>query len=767
MKKSTNRLTIGVLINNLEGRYQDQVRQGIVNAAKNLNVNLLFFVGKSYDSPIEGESQYNIVYDLVSSDKLDGILISSTLAPYSNNKRFREICSRFKPLPMVTIGVKFPDTPAILIDNKIGMEEAISHLITKHNLRNIAFITGPKKHPEAEARLEAYKSVLESFNIPINKDLIVEGDFSYLSGQRAARILLEERNVEIEALVSANDEMLYAAYPLFQERGIRVPEDIAMCGFDDIEEMKFLIPPFSSVIQPFYEQGESALKIIKKIIHGKSAPMTTILPSRFIQRESCGCVFTPETNNDIILNSTDKALIQPEKNIPDNKLFIKSLVSLFVDIEPQQKQQITRFVKTIIDFLNSYTEEIANEEFYRIIGKAANWTLSNYISIKPWFMILFTIEQSYSDPQIELRELFQGAQIVVKDAMERLKGLQKKEYDSLIWDLLNFIRTTNSAVNMKSLVILIEELLPKMSLTNYSMAFYCNSKGDIKTGGKTISNYSKIISSCKDGQILTDDTDPTIIRSRELFEQKYYSDNNHMASAVYPLINREEKFGFIVLGLCPRNPTIYEGVSAQISSVLHTIRLFDLNEATMAKLRSALNELDDFNQKLHSISLHDDLTGVYNRRGFYVNAGKYYNKAVKEELDFLMFFIDLDGLKIINDTYGHNEGDIAIKAVTSVLAKSFRGGDIIGRIGGDEFVVIAKESDQENINCIKERISMYVKYYNDESKKPYPLSVSCGVSIFSPENQTSFESLLSRADENLYTNKNNKKANKMGIYSLK
>ena len=159
---------------------------------------------------------------------------------------------------------------------------------------------------------------------------------------------------------------------------------------------------------------------------------------------------------------------------------------------------------------------------------------------------------------------------------------------------------------------------------------------------------------------------------------------------------------------------------------------------------------------LQAISLVDELTGLYNRRGFMAVAEQQLKIAERARKEMILLFADLDNMKKINDTLGHQEGDLALAAAASVLRKSFREADIIGRIGGDEFVVLAVETGAAGSEPLLARLEANLARENDERNVPTALSFSVGMVHYDPEHPSSLQGLLDRADRLMYQNKRKK-----------
>jgi diguanylate cyclase (GGDEF)-like protein len=184
----------------------------------------------------------------------------------------------------------------------------------------------------------------------------------------------------------------------------------------------------------------------------------------------------------------------------------------------------------------------------------------------------------------------------------------------------------------------------------------------------------------------------------------------------------------------------------------------DINSNILSRsiLYSLIRHRKDEN--LRQLALIDELTQLYNRRGFLSVFQQYLKIARRDDKDLLLLMVDVDGLKVINDNYGHLEGDRAIVDTARVLKKTFRGSDLIGRIGGDEFVVLAVQASDKDVKAIKKRLQANIDQYNQTSKD-FTLSLSVGMTAFDPQEEVEFEDLLVLADEDLYHQKRQKRKN--------
>jgi diguanylate cyclase (GGDEF)-like protein len=156
--------------------------------------------------------------------------------------------------------------------------------------------------------------------------------------------------------------------------------------------------------------------------------------------------------------------------------------------------------------------------------------------------------------------------------------------------------------------------------------------------------------------------------------------------------------------------------------------------------------------ELGSLALTDELTGLYNRRGFVFLAERQWKLAFRARRGLLLFFIDVDGLKAINDSFGHSEGDCALRRAAKALQSTFRDSDVIARVGGDEFAVLATERARHGAAAIRTRLAKCINLMNSEESR-YSLSISLGVARLQPRTRMSMATLLVQADRKMYQQK--------------
>ena len=186
--------------------------------------------------------------------------------------------------------------------------------------------------------------------------------------------------------------------------------------------------------------------------------------------------------------------------------------------------------------------------------------------------------------------------------------------------------------------------------------------------------------------------------------------------------------------------------------------LLDITERkrTERKLEHALQDVQKSNDELAGLSLTDDLTGLNNRRGFFTLGQQQMKIAKRIRKDVFLLYMDVDELKQTNDTYGHPAGDRLLTTVALILRETLRESDIIARIGGDEFAVLAMRSHRGGDKSLFGRLEEKIRAHNLKNPKRLHLSLSMGIVRYDPRKYSSLEDFLAHADYLMYQQKRSK-----------
>lgn len=195
---------------------------------------------------------------------------------------------------------------------------------------------------------------------------------------------------------------------------------------------------------------------------------------------------------------------------------------------------------------------------------------------------------------------------------------------------------------------------------------------------------------------------------------------------------------------------------ANVSSLIFKLMK---NQSELAALISKrTSDLEIANQRLSEMATHDELTGLYNRRGFFLMADQAIRVSERSKMRCAMIFADVDGLKVVNDHYGHHEGDVMLNTVANLLRRHFRKSDIVARMGGDEFAILVIDPE-ENAAALNERLEFEFNAMNRTDHRPYRIDISFGSVMSELTPDIDLEHLINRADRLMYQAKLSKKMN--------
>jgi len=256
--------------------YADEITRGMERAARRHGYALLIAASLA-DGP------RNLVASV--AGQVDGFaVLARTIATED-----LELMARRLPVVMIAGPREVDHLDHVEVANRDGARELTTHLITDHGLRRLAFVGGAEDSPDAQARFLGFREAMEKAGLPVPLAPDVRGDFTQAGGRTATRKLLEPGSLP-QALVFANDQMAIGAYDVLERRGVRVPEDIAVTGFDGIPLGRVVRPGLTTVSQPMRRLGETAVELlIERLTDPAREPRSVMLPVTQTRRGSCGC----------------------------------------------------------------------------------------------------------------------------------------------------------------------------------------------------------------------------------------------------------------------------------------------------------------------------------------------------------------------------------------------------------------------------------------------------------------------------------------------
>jgi len=298
MEERPERIAIGLLINQIEGRYQALIRRGLSDLARERGVRLRLYAGRSLESPYVGEDVQNTIYSLARGEgpeaAPDGLVVTAgSIGNYLGPERTAAFLESFRPIPVAAIGMGTPGFPSVGAESGRGVALLVDHLVRVHGFRRISFLAGPRGNPDAAARRAAWEEALEGAGIDPAGCPVYEGDFSYRSARAVASSLDLSEGLPFDALVCANDDMALGFMQTIRNRGVECPRDYAITGFDDIPDAGFVAPALTTVRQPLYEEARRAGELLLERLGLGSGPAPSgaggVEDCSIVLRESCGC----------------------------------------------------------------------------------------------------------------------------------------------------------------------------------------------------------------------------------------------------------------------------------------------------------------------------------------------------------------------------------------------------------------------------------------------------------------------------------------------
>ena len=285
---------LALLADTLDDEYEENIVAGAIAGAREGSATVLCVAGGSINDAAAERAARNFVFDLVGVRNVAGILvISSSVGSALGPARLKTWLERYAGVPLVSIGIALEGYPSVQVDNAFGARAAVTHLIRDHGKRRIAYIRGPRGSTEADVRVEAYRAALEPEGLEADPRWIVDGDFTRTSGNRAIGVLLDERGIKpesLDAIAAANDYMALGAIEELGKRGLRVPENLAVVGFDDVDSARLARPALTTVRQPTEMLGRSAARALANRISHRPVEESGLLPTELVTRTSCGCL---------------------------------------------------------------------------------------------------------------------------------------------------------------------------------------------------------------------------------------------------------------------------------------------------------------------------------------------------------------------------------------------------------------------------------------------------------------------------------------------
>lgn len=286
------RRTIGVFVNRYD-LLQQEFCGGVTCAARQLNADVLVFASFARS---DSDNEYEILEanttHIAPLESFDGVIVLRDMFQRPMHARdLEETIARRLPkgAPVVSVGRHMDGAYTVATDETSTMRDIILHVVNHHRARHVCFMGGTVDNPDSVNRLNCFRETMEACGLPVTDRQVYHGDFWTGRGDAAVDWFFGGDQMP-DAIVCANDYMAISVCNTLQARGLRVPEDVIVTGYDDISEARSYSPSLSTVRAGFDERGRMAVEIIDRHWRGETLPPVTLIAPRTILRESCGCM---------------------------------------------------------------------------------------------------------------------------------------------------------------------------------------------------------------------------------------------------------------------------------------------------------------------------------------------------------------------------------------------------------------------------------------------------------------------------------------------
>ncbi len=753
--------TVCVMIGDVSYDYTMELMRGINDAAGQHGAQLFYMTGKqSHIPPVdqnneqETVSRYNSIYDYMNLVGADAYIISSgSMSGIESEEEYQLFFKRFEDYPYVLlqkeIDVPDPRKCSITVDNYSVFCKCIEHLIEAHHYRKIAYISGPKQHPEARERERAYRDTLEKHGLPLDESMIAYGDLSGFVDDQLQKLLTE--HPDLDAIAFCNDDMAKSGYRVCESRGLRVGVDIAITGFDDFTTGQTMMPPLTTISQDAYHTGELAL--IQALALAAGEPAQSIkLKTSLVLRNSCGCHSREHARG------FDADVLSPQAYIQTMIGNLQEELSHIIT-KPGQKhgasaiERLMHSIKTLaVTDPAQPLDERAMDDW--LTDFAAELNTSCGLVAARLHSYLMRMAEDITQPSLkkfyQIVLYIQGF-LFLYETRETIKRIE--QFRTQAWFVPEFIRDLVVIIDEDERVYLnVVNKLRSIGLDNLYICLL--PEPQIRRETHQLQCAEKLLLAA----YLSDNSAhayprtrmPVIDQTHTLRNLRELPSTAHMIS--FSIFSGDMQFGICLCETNRDNNPLMHIIGLQLGILMNFL---DLKRRERIVARE-IEHVQKRNEELNYLSVYDTLCNVYNRRGFIEQALRLNHRNI-EKRAFLVF-ADLDNLKKINDNYGHAAGDDALQTVSDILKKIIRGGDLIARIGGDEFVGMFIADSTNFRENFAYRIKQAIEEYNRKSDKPYYVDISVGITDFTCAQELEIGQIIDKADQFLYKAKKHKRS---------
>ncbi|MBI2333139.1 MAG: substrate-binding domain-containing protein [Chloroflexi bacterium] len=572
--------TIAVLGAQLSRVWGSEFMAGVLDSARAVDVNVISFVGGKPSAISTPDGRSYGLYDLINPEQIDGILLSADIAHGLSRDEIQNFFDFLAPMPIASFAVPRTGAPAVIADNDGGMRAIVRHLIEEHGYERIAFVRGPVGQVEADQRYHAFLDELKSHNIRFDEHLELEGDYTTESGRTAVRTLLDERGMAVQAIVTSNDRMAFGVLEALQQRGVQVPDKIAVTGFDDVSDSQSMGVPLTTVRQSFYDAGAKAFDLLLKRIDGEAVEDINLLPSSIVVRWSCGC----------LPDSIHRAVVLPREVAHTGRLEnkrVKAINALLAaagvpEKDPDREEYVENFGLAWDTFLEGLREAEKSDAFLKTVQGMVEILQRHGYDFYTWQNVISTFRRyalggiSSTTTTLRAENLFQQARMLIGELSQRAQAYNRLQFVKQEELLNNFSFSMASAVSFDAIGDAIARHFPTLGIERWYVMYYGDTDAPGSISSPPPQSYRLLMQ--YDEKKFTMPVDHSRLATGRLVPRGKTPEKRRYDAVVMPLSLASNRFGFMWAEMGPEDWDVYVRVRNLLSSALLRTMLVNQRE---------------------------------------------------------------------------------------------------------------------------------------------------------------------------------------------
>ncbi|MDO5155229.1 MAG: GGDEF domain-containing protein [Eubacteriales bacterium] len=746
-------MLIGVVVCGIVEEYSINLIQSIEHMSEKNDVKCVIipikFLGLDYEKELN--NKYGYCYNAIASYGLlscfDGLIIeTASVLMYADDETRKKYIAMYQNIPHVFIAFNEDDSSSVSIDNQAGLEEALEYMY-QNGARKYAMFGGTPNNIDSIVRKECFEQFVKNHNLPYSSKSYQDGNFFLPCEDEAEQLVCD--NMDADVFVCANDFLARHIYRALRKNGKRPGQDVSVIGFDDSQICTATYPAISSIRTDIVEVGKVSYQLLMDAIDKKPAKKV-VVPSKFILRDSIyHRVYEKEERHE---NYQFKDFLMPNVMYENNQ-YIEKIRTVISEITKMLDNQKSVSLDNLLNDIYLKLDELFSCDGLDLIDweRFANATNEKY---RQWIMSLSnpSDQQKITDFFIKFHEMVMTVNHYVSPEKNYVDFIQNIGMERFFRETMQFVR--NAEANYTRFI----KSVGFLGIQNAYLYIYDEPQYYMQGEQFEVPEFVNLKAVLKDGEVMAISHNQQRMKSQFVFDNAYVDWKGYSRLMLFPVYSDNIIYGILV---CDIKRKGFEQADLFINQLGAGIRMMNLrieNRRIVDNYEESVRKLREYNITLDNMSKTDSLTGLNNRRGFYMRTHKLLELFPNDSLSVVIGYADMNDLKVVNDRFGHDDGDFALKSIGELLTDYVTMHNGFGaRIGGDEFafvIIVPKGSELETYR--KELYDLF-DVFNQKCIKPYRIDISIGDYLYEKGDMLTLDDALHQADERLYYEKNIRK----------